>query len=425
MNVYPFTVIIGYLEAWTLHGGYIFLFVSSILEAVPLIGSTIPGHTIVILYGLLARIGVVNVYLVGLLASAGAVIGDMIGYYMGKKYGLALIEKYKGRLFVREEYLERARAMIGRHTGKSLIAGRFNPITRPFMPFIVGASGAPDKKFWFYNILGGILWAISGTAIGYVFGIGYDAVASVFGKAVVVVIAVGSVAIWGYNIVNRRFHIFRKYEIFVLALNLFSLFIFLRMVQDAWAATSFMAKFDIWLNLAIQKYATLPFIYAAQAVSDLVGGYVIVIISMIVGLYLIARKKWRSAVIAIFSVTATIILSEFVKALFLRERPDDAFYIIFDDPSFPSGHSAVAAAFFVTLAYLALPHIRSMWRREMMLVFCAFAAFAVGLSRIVLNLHWASDVFAGWSLGIFTATATILLVRYVGALIVNRITDKD
>ena len=74
-----------------------------------------------------------------------------------------------------------------------------------------------------------------------------------------------------------------------------------------------------------------------------------------------------------------------------------------------------------SVAYLLAPRIQSQVKRELLIVACVLTTIAIGLSRIVLNVHWASDVIAGWALGVFCATAAVLLVRYVGALILARV----
>ena len=109
-----------------------------------------------------------------------------------------------------------------------------------------------------------------------------------------------------------------------------------------------------------------------------------------------------------------------LKEFFMRVRPDNALIIMVNDPSFPSGHAGMAAAFFVVLAYFLAPKIHSWVKRELMIIICVLIVFAIGLSRLILNVHWTSDVIAGWSLGVFMATGSILLVRYLGALVTRK-----
>ena len=414
-----FSNIVNYIEIGATHGGYTFLFLISIIEAIPIIGATVPGHTAVIVSGFLARIGIFNLWIVIILASLGAIIGDMIGFHLGKKYGMSLIDRFKSRFFISEKHIEKTRSLLNKHTGKALIIGRFNPLTRPLMPFIVGASHASIKTFWLYNIIGGILWASSSVMIGYIFGSGYNVAARYIGKGVVVAVLATILIIWGYRFVNMRFHIFRRYELFALTINVLSFWALAKTMEDAWAVQSFMAQFDIWVNqfMANLTANVMPIAGMIAGFISIVGSTKVVIVATtIIGITFILRKKWRSATIIIFSVGSTGFIVEIMKTFFERARPENALRI-FTDYSFPSGHAALAAAFFIAIAYLFAPKIHSWVKRELLIVACVIAITAIGISRLVLNVHWVSDVVAGWSLGIFCATAVILLVRYTGSLI--------
>ncbi|MEK7501767.1 MAG: bifunctional DedA family/phosphatase PAP2 family protein [Patescibacteria group bacterium] len=419
---YLFSNIVNYIEIGATHGGYVFLFLISIIEAVPLIGATVPGHTAVIISGFLARIGIFNIWIVIILASLGAIIGDMIGFHLGKKYGMSLIDRFKSRFFISEKHIEKTRSLINKHTGKALIIGRFNPLTRPLMPFIVGTSHVRTGTFWIYNIIGGILWATSSVMIGYIFGSGYRAAAQYAGKGIVVAILATLLIIWGYRFVNMRFHIFRRYELFALILNILSFWALAKTMEDAWAVQSFMAQFDIWVNqfMASLTINIMPIEGTIAGFVSAIGGTKAVIAAgTLISVIFILRKRWRSAVIMILSIGSTGFIIELMKTFFMRARPENALQIL-NDYSFPSGHAALAAAFFIVIAYLFTPKIHSWVKRELFIVICVLVIILIGVSRIVLNVHWVSDVIAGWSLGIFCATATILLVRYVGALVTRK-----
>jgi undecaprenyl-diphosphatase len=145
------------------------------------------------------------------------------------------------------------------------------------------------------------------------------------------------------------------------------------------------------------------------------------------GFVLLYRKRWRIGSIFLISMVSTAFSLGILKEFFMRVRPEDSAGVILgflkpivNDPSFPSGHAGMAAAFFVVLTYFLAPKISSRVKREFMIIACVLAVFAIGLSRIVLNVHWTSDVIAGWSLGVFMATGSILLVRYLGVLIIRK-----
>ena len=143
-------------------------------------------------------------------------------------------------------------------------------------------------------------------------------------------------------------------------------------------------------------------------------------IGVIIAVVFALRKKWRSAAIVILSLGSTVFFVTLMKDVFVRIRPENALQAL-SDYSFPSGHSAIAAAFFMIVAYLVVSKMHSWVWRELVIVGCVVATIVVGLSRLALNVHWASDVIAGWSLGIFLATGSILLVRYVAGIILRNV----
>ncbi len=416
-----FANIINVIETGATHGGYIFLFLISIAESIPFIGIAIPGHTAIIISGFLAKIGVFNVWIVIALASFGVIIGDMAGFYLGKKYGMPFMDRFKLRLFISDRHIIKARDLINRHTGMALIIGRLNPFTRSLMPFIVGVSHVRSIMFWVYNVIGGILWATASVMIGYVFGLGYYIFAQYIGKGVMIAVLVSIIIIWGYKFINARFNIFKKYELFALILNIVSLWALAKTVEDAWAMRSFMAQFDIWVNLFMNNLThqiTSALVGIAKFISLVGSTEVIIGIGILIGVLFIFKKRWRSAAIIIASICSTGIMVELMKTFFMRTRPENALLVL-NDYSFPSGHAALAAVFFIVLIYLFTPKKSSGIKRELFITICVLAVITIGLSRIVLNVHWVSDVVAGWSLGVFCATAVILLVKYIGTMIIR------
>jgi len=108
-----------------------------------------------------------------------------------------------------------------------------------------------------------------------------------------------------------------------------------------------------------------------------------------------------------------------LKTFFMSPRPNYSITYLLG-PSFPSGHSSFSAALFFVIIYLFAPKIKSVIKREIFIVLCIFAVVAIGLSRLVLNVHWFSDIIAGWALGIFIATGVVLFVRYISVLLLKK-----
>ena len=122
------------------HWWYWIILFMAIAEALPLLGIFIPGQMIIIGWGFLAKIGILEIGDVLWVATLGAILGDLIGYLIGKRYGYTFLSKYGKYFFFKEIYLKKTQKLMQGHTGKTLIIGRFNSLTRAFSPFIAGAS---------------------------------------------------------------------------------------------------------------------------------------------------------------------------------------------------------------------------------------------------------------------------------------------
>lgn len=416
--VHLFSDFTSHLEAIVTSGGYAFLLITTLLEGIPLLGMLVPGHVSIVIAGFLASVNVLNIYWVAAIALFGAIAGDCIGFYLGRRYGMALIDRLRPYFFVTDAHIEKARSLLSKHTGKAMIIGRFSPVTRALMPFLVGTTNTPSKKFWIFNFIGGVSWTMASLLVGYIFGEGYGAAADYLGTFTIFAVIASLVIIWGYHFVNVRFHVFKKYELFVLILNLVALYFLSRTIQDAWAPQSFMANFDVYVSRFFEFFnqGHLYLQTLANWVTNIGSTVVVGVLGIVIAIAFIIRGRWRSMAIVVLSLGSTAFAIGTLKEFFLRARPLNTLVDGLLDPSFPSGHAGMAAAFFVVIAYLSVRKIDSVIARELVIVLCVLATIAIGLSRIVLNVHWVSDVIGGWALGVFFATASILLVRYVGEL---------
>ena len=164
-----FYIPIPMLQVW----GYPIIFMSALLEASPFFGIVVPGQTIIIIAGFFAKLHVFNLAYVIILSSIGAILGDLAGYILGRKYGYSFIKDYGKYFFFKKEYFTETKRLMNEHTGKTMVIGRFNSITRAFAPFVAGSSKVPLKRFLFYNVIGGISWGVFFSLVGYIFGKGY------------------------------------------------------------------------------------------------------------------------------------------------------------------------------------------------------------------------------------------------------------
>ena len=151
--------------------GYVGLTAIIFSETGLLVGFFLPGDSLLVTAGLLASqpdFGL-NVYLLGLILSVAAVVGDSVGYAIGRATGPRIFTRENSLLFNRK-HLERAHAFYERHGGKTIILARFMPIVRTFAPVVAGVADMHYRTFIAYNVIGGLAWVWSMLFIGYFLG---------------------------------------------------------------------------------------------------------------------------------------------------------------------------------------------------------------------------------------------------------------
>jgi membrane-associated protein len=157
--------------------GHLIVFVALFLESLPFIGALIPGGTIVLLLaGILSKWGFFTLWQVALVAIAASISIDTFSYALGRSVNRDFFHKCAGKCFVKKSVLERVGRTVHGHTGKALIFGRLNPVTRSIGPFIVGNERVNFGKFFLFNVIGGILWVIMFLFVGYMFGAGLSGI---------------------------------------------------------------------------------------------------------------------------------------------------------------------------------------------------------------------------------------------------------
>lgn len=149
--------------------GYVGLFAIVFAETGLLVGFFLPGDSLLFTAGILASQGYLNVWLTCVLLFTAALIGDNVGYAIGKHAGPRLFTRPKSLLF-NPEHLKRSHEFFERHGGKAVIIARFVPVVRTFSPVVSGLARMPYLKFMFYSVVGALLWAVGLTLLGYWLG---------------------------------------------------------------------------------------------------------------------------------------------------------------------------------------------------------------------------------------------------------------
>lgn len=148
---------------------YFALFFIIFAETGLAVGFFLPGDSLLVVAGLFAAAGKMNLFILMISLFVAAVVGDAVGYLTGKKMGETLFTKPKSRVF-NPKHIQKAHAFYEKHGGKTIIIARFVPIVRTFAPIVAGAAKMSYKQFLLYNIFGGLFWVVSMLLAGYFLG---------------------------------------------------------------------------------------------------------------------------------------------------------------------------------------------------------------------------------------------------------------
>lgn len=166
-------------------------------------GLPIPGETSILVGGALAASGDLDLPLVWVCAAAGAIIGDNIGYLIGRHF-LRRILTGSGRLAGRlERSVARSEVYFRHHGGKTVFFGRWLPVLRVTAAWMAGASHMEWRRFAVFNALGGIGWAVSISSLGYFAGKSADSVVGVLGILALVIVTLALVSHWWFKRLGR------------------------------------------------------------------------------------------------------------------------------------------------------------------------------------------------------------------------------
>jgi membrane-associated protein len=144
------------------------LFVTVFCETGLVVTPFLPGDSLLFTAGALASLGSLNVWVLFVLLSLAAILGDTVNYWIGKRIGP---RAFDGTIrFLKKEHLMKTEAFYEKHGKKTIILARFVPIIRTFAPFVAGVGSMTYGTFLAYNVIGGIAWVAICVFAGFFFG---------------------------------------------------------------------------------------------------------------------------------------------------------------------------------------------------------------------------------------------------------------
>ena len=416
--------------------GYLIVFFGVMAESM---GVPLPGETILIAAGVLAQRGGLDIGDAILLGILGAVVGDQIGYWAGRKGGRPFVLHWGRYLFITPERLRGAENFFARHGGKAVFMARFVAGLRVFGALVAGISQMHWRTFFLYNALGGAIWATVAVLVGYLLGGSLGLVEQWLGRATLLlaILFVSMLILYlAYRwVVGHRGLLTNRWEALLsrpwihrarvrydrqlgwmlrrttpgqylglhLTLGLIfaagGLWLFGGLAEDYLARDS-IVHFDRTVANTLHAAATPLATKIFLAITALGSIEAIVLIGLTVTGLLAWRRHWIYASGWLVALVGAVALNVLLKQVFERPRP------VFTDPiivetsySFPSGHAMDSLVMYGMLAYFALLLIKP-WRAQMAVLFwTALLVVLIGFSRLYLGVHYFSDVIAGFAAG--------------------------
>jgi membrane protein DedA with SNARE-associated domain/membrane-associated phospholipid phosphatase len=418
------------------HYGYLVILFGVMLESS---GVPLPGETILLAAGVLVQRGHLDLGYTIAFGIAGAVLGDQIGYWVGREGGRPFVLRWGRYLFITPERLGRAEAFFERHGGKAVFLARFFSGLRVFGALVAGISRMRWAAFITYNALGGTVWATAVVLLGYFLGSSLALVERWLGRATLVLALVLAVAVgfylayrwaarnrarlvgWGEALLSyfpvarlrRRYDrqlrwMLRRlspgqYLGLHLTLGLIAaggcLWLFGGVVEDLLTGDP-LVRFDRVVDDYLHSHATPPLTKFFLIVTALGSLEAIVLLGVVVAALLAWRRMWTLVVTWLAAVAGSALLDRLLKEFFHRPRPHFAHPLLVESSySFPSGHAMESFVAYGMLAYFAVLALRTWESRVGVVCGAALLVVLIGFSRMYLGVHYFSDVVAGYAAG--------------------------
>jgi membrane protein DedA with SNARE-associated domain/membrane-associated phospholipid phosphatase len=443
-------------------GNWTYLLVGALafLETGAFIGLIAPGETAMLLGGLVAGQGQIEVVTLIGVVWACAVAGDLTSFMLGRRLGRTFLVRHGAKVQITEERLHHVEDFFDRHGGKAILLGRFVGLVRAIAPFLAGSSGMALRRFLPYDVIGAGLWGTTFVLLGYIFWQSFSTLvdyakkgALALGAVIVLVVGIVWLVRWIRRPENRR-RVRAWLEVQAERPALRPLAAVARPVARRSAGP---ARFvwdrvtpgDLGLELttiaavaAVGSYAFIAQIMKLDAGGTPIGdvqalnlverlempalvdvakvvttlGAFPVAVGLVVGAWavLLARREFVESLVLGVGLALTYVVVHVAKAALDRPRPSDPL-VHTDLSAYPSGHAAYAltwVAVAVTLSRV-LPNLAS---RAALVTAAVVIAAVVGASRLYLRAHWLSDVTGGWGIGAALFSLCGLCALVVGYL---------
>ena len=437
------------LGKWT----YLLVGTLAFLETGAFVGLIAPGEFTILVGGVVAGQGRIDLMALIGLVWVCAVAGDLTSYFLGRRLGRGFMERHGPKVKITHERLEQVEGFFDRHGGKAILIGRFVGLVRAVAPFLAGSSRMPLRRFIPYDVVGAGLWGTTFVVLGYIFWHSFDQVAAIakkgafaLGFAIALAFGIYAAVKW-LRVDENRHRAMRWIEDQPLLRPLLPvarrvkgpvLFAWNRLTPGELGlelttlmmagGIGFFVFFGYW-RIFTYRATTVGDMRAMNVAEDLNNGTGVAIakvvtalgalpvtggLALAAALALAARRRVAEALALAAGMGLTVWAVHWAKDAVDRPRPLHPLVSSMDQ-SYPSGHSSYAIVYVVVA--IAIGRMFPRWRGRVAVVSAAVALVVlIGMTRIYLRAHFFSDVIGGYGLatGLFALTGiTALIVTHL------------
>jgi len=385
--------------------GYAIVFFGAMLENA---GIPVPGETILLAAGFFAAQKHFTLPIVIGMAAAGAVIGDNLGYLVGRQLGRAFIDRYGRYVRLTPARIKAGEDFFERHGDKTILMARFVTGLRVFAALFAGMSRMRWRVFLVYNTAGAVLWATAISLVGYLFGHSWALVERWLGRASLFIF--GIIMAWAAIVLLRKWQQraavgadraqARMLELHETAIVLFNLVMIALFIQLSYTiAHQRDPRFDQVVIQWLHSHARPWLDWVMIIITHCGDPAPLIAISLGVSFFSFRRfRRRREALAMLLALGLGQALNSIFKLLFQRARPQLWELLVpTHGYSFPSGHTMGSTVVYGTAAFLlAAAFPRYQWAIRSLAV---LLILLIGVSRVYLGAHWPSDVLAGFAAG--------------------------
>lgn len=438
---------------------YWLAFAAALAETALVVGLFIPGSVTLLLMGAYAAGGQLDFTALLWFAIAGAILGDNLNYWLGRRYGQRWTRK--GIPLLQAAHFDSARQFMDRHGARSVFLGRFVPTLKELVPFVAGTAHMQRGRFMFWNVLGAIGWGLEWLGAGYLFAHSLNLAQlwlSRAGLLVATLLAASLLLLWVRRLIDRhgptwlriarslwhslraaiatnpevvrlvaahprlsgflaarldRRHFSGLSLTFAALAFVYVLALFGGIVEDLLTRDPIVAV-DHSLAQWLATVRTDPVVQVFIWITRLGNWQVIASFLLATAILLWLQRNTRLLAGLLAATGGGMLFTALGKLAFQRPRPLEA-VLVEHSWAFPSGHATVAVACYGFLGYLLVRAANS-WQARVNWLFATLALILlIGLSRIVLGVHYLSDVWAGYLVGALWLIIGISLAGWLTA----------